>query len=391
MKSIIDVLDDPALLGSAIKDKSTFRAWYVALKAVFSLPMDEEELAIYRECTGRNEPATVAFQIVWLIIGRRGAKSLMMSLIAVYKAVFTDWTPYLAAGERAIVLLVAADREQAKILRRYIGGIFASSPMLNQRVISETADSIELTGGVVVEVATCSYKTVRGRSICVALLDESAFWSEGGANPDREVWRAIRASMASFGSEALAVIASSPYAKRGLLYENFKAYFGKDDRINLVWRAGTKTMNPTISDEFLAAEREADPVSFASEYLAQFREGLDSYIQREIVEAAIDVGVIERPRLPGVEYFAFVDPSGGAGQDAMVLGISHREGDIATLDQLTGCHPAILAGRCCRRIRRRREGLRCDAIEGRPLGRRFRRRVIPQTRPHIRAVRQAQK
>jgi hypothetical protein len=42
-----------------------------------------------------------------------------MALIAVYLAVFRDWRKYLTPGERAIVLLVAADREQAKILHRY--------------------------------------------------------------------------------------------------------------------------------------------------------------------------------------------------------------------------------------------------------------------------------
>jgi hypothetical protein len=174
--TIIEALNDPLLLGSALKDKASFKAWFAALKAMFGLPMTEQDAAIYRACTGRSELPGSAFSIVWLVIGRRGGKSLTMALVATYMALFRDWRPFLAAGERAVVLLVAADRGQAKILRRYIGGIF-SAPIFARQVESQTADSIELQGHVVIEVATCSY---------------------------RMVWRAIRPSMASFGSSALA-------------------------------------------------------------------------------------------------------------------------------------------------------------------------------------------
>ena len=43
-----------------------------------------------------------------------------MALIAVFQAVFKDWRKHLSPGERAIVLLVAADREQAKILHQHV-------------------------------------------------------------------------------------------------------------------------------------------------------------------------------------------------------------------------------------------------------------------------------
>ena len=74
---------------------------------------------LFRQCTGRAEAPTAPASYLWLVIGRRGGKSFAMALIAVYLAVFRDWRKYLTPGERAIVLLVAADREQAKILHRY--------------------------------------------------------------------------------------------------------------------------------------------------------------------------------------------------------------------------------------------------------------------------------
>lgn len=36
-----------------LKDLGTWGAWTVFLKALFALPMNEDELALYRQCTGR--------------------------------------------------------------------------------------------------------------------------------------------------------------------------------------------------------------------------------------------------------------------------------------------------------------------------------------------------
>jgi hypothetical protein len=101
---------------------------------------------------------------------------------------------------------------------------------------------------VTIEVVTRSYRTVRGRSVCVAVLDELAFWrDDDSANPDSEVLNAVRASMATFGSDAMIVAGSSPYARRGVLWDAFRRWHGRDDARNLVWRAATRVMNPNSS------------------------------------------------------------------------------------------------------------------------------------------------
>jgi hypothetical protein len=174
-------------------------------------------------------PPGEACAYLWLVVGRRAGKSFGMALVACYLACFKDWRRYLSPGERAIVLLVAADREQAKILHRYCQGIL-SPPLLESHVLNVTASEIELRGGVTIEVVTRSYRTVRGRSVCVAVLDELAFWrDDDSANPDSEVLNAVRASMATFGSDAMVIAGSSPYARRGVLWDAFRRWFGKDD------------------------------------------------------------------------------------------------------------------------------------------------------------------
>ena len=119
-------------------------------------------------------PSSAPAAYLWLVIGRRGGKSFAMALIAVYLAVFRDWRKYLSPASARSSCLVAADREQAKILHRYCQGIL-SPPILDSHVLNVTASEIELKGGVTIEVVTRSYRTVRGRSVCVAVLDELGF------------------------------------------------------------------------------------------------------------------------------------------------------------------------------------------------------------------------
>ncbi len=322
--NILEALDDRNLLGASIRDPDSWKPWRALLAAAFGLPPSSDELALYRACTGRTAPPGAPAAYLWLVIGRRGGKSFAMALIAVFLAVFKDWRRYLSPGERAIVLLVAADREQAKILHRYCQGIL-SPPILQSSVWNVTASEIELKGGVTIEVVTRSYRTVRGRSVCVAVLDELAFWrDDDSANPDAEVLSAIRASMATFGGDAMVIAGSSPYARRGVLWDAFRRWFGKDDARNLVWRAATRTMNPTVPQDFIDAEFERDAASANAEYGAEFRSDVAEFVSMDVLEACTADGVFELPPMSGASYVAFVDPSGGS-SDSMTLAIAHGD------------------------------------------------------------------
>jgi hypothetical protein len=94
----------------------------VWLKTVFALPVDENELDIYRQCTGRENPPSVARSEVYTIVGRRSGKSFISALAAVYLGCFGSYKRYLNAGERAVVLVLARDR-QAKIVFNYVAGL----------------------------------------------------------------------------------------------------------------------------------------------------------------------------------------------------------------------------------------------------------------------------
>src|SRR6185312_5270091 len=138
-------------------------------------------------------------------------------------------------------------------------------PMLRRMIRRETSDVFELENDVVIEVGTASFKSVRGYTIVAALCDEIAFWpSDDAAQPDYEILDALRPGMATIPS-AMLLCASSPYAKKGALYDAHKRHFGKDGDPVLVWKAPTRVMNPTVPQSLIDAEMERDASSAAAE------------------------------------------------------------------------------------------------------------------------------
>jgi len=83
-------------------------------------------------------------------------------------------------------------------------------------------------------------------------------------------------------------------------------------------------LNPTLDQKLIDAEIERDPALNRAEWLAEWRDDISTFIDRALIENAVDNGVLVRPCVPNAKYRAFADPSGGAG-DAFTLGIAHRE------------------------------------------------------------------
>ena len=250
-------MTDPELLGRWFSGQS-WDAWRAFLSAVFALPVSESDASVIRECTGRSEvPATPARE-VYTIVGRRGGKSLVAALLAVYAAFFKEYGGSLAPGERATVMLLAADRRQARVCFRYITGLIDETPLLAAMIEHRTADAIYLTNRVSLEVHTSSFKSVREYAIATVILDEASFWTtqETSANPDAEVVHALRPALATISGSLLIAI-SSPYARRGVMWEAYRKHWGQGGDI-LVWQAPTRKMNPTVPQEVIDQAYEED-------------------------------------------------------------------------------------------------------------------------------------
>ena len=211
--NIIEAMADPALCGRHFRDLATWHAWLVILRSIFGLPMDGGERDVFRKLTGRTTPLSKAVDEAYFIIGRRGGKSLIVALIGVFAAFFKDWTPYLAPGERGTVMILACDRKQARVIFRYIVGFIEAVPMLARLVERQTAEEIDLSNRITIEVHAANFRSVRGYTIVCALCDELAFWrDESSTNPDREIVDAIRPAMATVPG-ALLIGLGTPYRR----------------------------------------------------------------------------------------------------------------------------------------------------------------------------------
>ena len=284
--TILDAIADKALFAPWFKKEATWKAWFVFLSALCALPMTEEQLAVYRACTGRTEPPTTPATEAWLVCGRRAGKSFILALIAVYLACSTvtgnSWPP--ASGQQSWSSLRTGNR--ARVIMRYVRGLLTNVAMLARMIEREAAESFDLDNGVTIEVGTVSFRSTRGYTIVAALLDELAFWpTDDSANPDSEVIAAIRPGMVTIPG-AMLLCASSPYARRGSLYDAYRKHHGQNGDPVLIWQAATRTMNGTVPQAVIDEAYERDPSSAAAEYGAMFRADVETLLTLEAVDAA---------------------------------------------------------------------------------------------------------
>ena len=228
--TIIDAINNPKLFGSLprFKKLQTWTAWLVVLKAIFGLAMTADDVVVFQRHTGRTTPPANGFKETYLIIGRRGGKSFISALVTCFIACFIDFTPFITVGETLAVMCLAKDKDQARIVFRYIKAILNYIPALRSMIADQRTDEIELTSGVTILVKASDFGGVSGPTIACVVADEIAFWASQGANPDGEVLSAIRPAMATIPDAKLLCI-STGYAQVGALYDAHKEHYGKDD------------------------------------------------------------------------------------------------------------------------------------------------------------------
>jgi hypothetical protein len=310
--------------------------WRSTLRGAFNLPMSDADREFFRLVAEREPPAQRVKEL-WVCAGRRSGKDSVASLISAHAAGRFNPAP-LRRGERALCLNLACDRDQAKIVLNYTRSYFEEIPELRALVQRETKDGFELRNGVDIVVGTNSFRAVRGRAILCAVLDELAFYfDENSASPDLELYNALKPGLATLPTSMLIGI-SSPYRRAGLLYKKYQALFGRDDGSALFIKAATRTLNPKIDPELIRKAFEEDSAAASAEWGAEFRSDLESFIGAEVISAAVVPGRYELPRIDGVQYAGFCDPSGGSA-DSMTLAIAHPEGDRAILDLVREIKP----------------------------------------------------
>jgi hypothetical protein len=328
---IIEALNHPKLFKPWFNGAS-WNGWRTVLKATNGLTLSGEEIEFFKSIAGNREPPKRRVREAWFVVGRGGGKDSIASAIAAHAAASFDPEGILRPGERAVVACFATDKDQAKILFRYVKSYFDSIKPL-RAMVERVADSdgiIELNNSVDVAILTGNFRSVRGRPLLCAILDEIAFFRDDGSlTPDVELYRALLPALRLPQSMLIGI--SSPYRKAGLLYDRWHKTFGQSSDDVLTIQAPSHVMNPVLDLRERDRMMQDDPAAGRAEFYAEFRDDLVAFIDPAVVAAAMAEGRAELPYMPGRTYIAAVDPSGGS-SDSMTLSIAHLEGDRGVLD-----------------------------------------------------------
>jgi hypothetical protein len=312
------------------------------LKAAFGERLDNDEAAIFRQLAGNRSIPTSPVSEAWIIAGRRSGKSRIAALVSAFLGTCVDHSNKLSPGEKGYVLTLAPTRQQANVVKNYTQGFLDASPVLRQQIVDDTTEEIRLKGNLIIGTHAASFRTVRGRTLLAAIFEEAAFWrDESSQLPDVEVYRAVLPALASTSGMLIGI--SSPYRRVGLLHQKYAQSFGKDDPNCLVIKAPTSVLNPTINLDVIERAQRDDPIAAASEWGADFRNDLSQFLDDQLIDEAVDYSrPLELPPRRSakdcIEYFGFVDPSGGR-HDAFTLAIVHREDDRVVIDVIRGRSP----------------------------------------------------
>ena len=323
----------------------------VALKSVFGQALDPTKLhKVYEEYTNtnddfdlRNEEVTEtelyetmtgfpydkndrARNRINLIVGRRGGKSSLSAILAIYSSIKTNWKPLLKKTPIATVAILSHSVDFSQEILDIMRGLIDDSELLSRlkdpkrkntqstfhlKVPFLQEDNTTIIYSLVaVKVGAASKKTTRGRAICALLCDEIAYWqlSDTAAESDVDILRAIRPSLMQFGKQSLMIKLSSPAIKQGVLYEEWerRAELRQD---YIQFKAPSWLWNTILPVEEFKNEHRLDPEGFDTEIRANFVDSISNFISPEFVDLCIMRGVKFVP--PNEEkdtmYFAAID------------------------------------------------------------------------------------
>jgi hypothetical protein len=365
--SIEAALRDRNLIGAALgvtgspTDLWSWRVWLSTLKAAYGGTMSEEDHRMFALVSGGRAPPMKRVREVVVVASRRSGKGRMGAALAVYEATMVERN--LAPGEVGVVAIISPTKQQSAVMLGYCRGYFETSPVLRGEVVDITQDEIRLRNGNVIAVLTNDYRSLRGRTLLLAILDEASFLrSDESSTPDIEAARALLPGLST--TTGMLVIMSSPYRRAGLLFQRYRDFFGKEDDNTLVVSGSSMTFNPTLDNAMIESARLSDPQAALSEWEGQFRTDLAAFLSDDLIDGAIDHGrPLELPPRESVRYFAFTDASAGR-HDAFTLAICHRDGGRVVADVVRGRKPPFDPASVAQEYAKLVREYRCGTIMG---------------------------
>ncbi len=279
---------------------------------LYKVKMTEVEL--YKFMTGRQynpfieETSRTIINMIDLVVGRRGGKTTLAAMLAIYCAITTNWKPLLRKTPTAHVIILSHSREFSDEVLDLIRTLIEDSPTLSRlinRRMKNTTSTMNLVmpfvvdgkiqrSRVTIKVGAASSKTVRGTAACAVLCDEIAYWNldENLKETDEKILKAVRANMKQFGRKAIMIKLSSPGIKQGVLYNEYGKWKDKTLPSNyIVFKAPSWVWNTILPKQEFTDEWLLDQDGFDTEYRANFVDSLSNFILPEFVDMAVLSGV----------------------------------------------------------------------------------------------------
>jgi hypothetical protein len=244
-----------------------------------------------------------------LAIGRRGLKTSSIAILVAYETYkllkrFSPQVYYKIMPDDEIrISCIATSKEQASELFRRITGHLDRSeffkryrcrPTLDYMQLSTERD-LELYGNnrpsLRIVAAPCSGRTILGHNNIIAIIDEMAHFFEAATSDDKSdynVYEAVTPSVAKFNSpegepQGRVICISSPYTRSGKFYDLYQRASDPDCNDLLMIQAPTWEIDYTLAPKYLRAKYIENPITFDTEFGAQFSDRVSSWIENEQV------------------------------------------------------------------------------------------------------------
>jgi hypothetical protein len=231
-------------------------------------------------------------RVVAAVCGARSGKSYVLVALRLVWGMLVRDLSSMAPGQRAVAMIVAPNEKLRREVLNYALGAIKSKPELATMLSREMTDMFELTrpdgkkvyfeGGV----ATAGGYGAVGRAYTDFAMDECAFFRDSSFKVnDQDIFRAGATRVLPGGQ---VIVASTPWAQAGLLYELHRDNFGKPNNA-LVAHAKTLTMNPSPTVRAIVeVETQRDPDNAAREYDARFMTaGTTLFFEQVCIDSAL--------------------------------------------------------------------------------------------------------
>ncbi len=215
--------------------------------------------------------------VLCAVCGARGGKTYLLGALRLLHLALTVSLESMAPGEAAAGVIVAPDIRLARQGLRYVSGALQAAGPSIATIEAETVDSITLRrhDGNVVDIvclpATRGGSALRGRTLVGAVLDEAAFFRDADfVVNDEELFKAIAPRVVPDGQ---VVIASTPWADAGLLYDTFTRNHSHPVDAIAAHAPTLLLRDDDHTRQLVERERTRDPENCAREFDADFISG----------------------------------------------------------------------------------------------------------------------